>query len=239
MPLLDHFHSDLDEIYSWEAIHSGWAGTMVTGLNRILPENFTAIERQCFGGEVEINVATFELASAGIGRINGHSGCAPLEAPVYSPPDALSTVPFSFPDITEVRIYQRDGGSRLVAAIEIVSPGNKDRPEERRAFTAKCASFLSDCICLIVIDMVTSRSANLHAELLKILGQTDDSLSPLYAATYRPVVRNDSTELDILTESLTAGETLPIMPLRLVGDLFVPLDLEATYIECCQQRRLI
>src|SRR3954454_14490231 len=42
----------------------------------------------------------------------------------------------------EVRIYDARRGRHLVAAIEIVSPANKDRPEHRNAFIGKCAALL-------------------------------------------------------------------------------------------------
>ena len=41
-----------------------------------------------------------------------------------------------------MRIYDTEYGRRLVAAIEIVSPSNKDRRESRRAFVAKVAALL-------------------------------------------------------------------------------------------------
>ena len=43
----------------------------------------------------------------------------------------------------EVRIYDAERGRHLVAAIEIVSPANKDRPEHRDAFVGKCAALLA------------------------------------------------------------------------------------------------
>jgi hypothetical protein len=43
-------------------------------------------------------------------------------------------VPAVFPDAVEVIIFESEGGSRLVAAIELVSPGNKDRDTHRQAF---------------------------------------------------------------------------------------------------------
>jgi hypothetical protein len=39
-------------------------------------------------------------------------------------------------DEYEVRIYDVKRGRRMVAAIEIVSPANKDRPEHRNVFLA-------------------------------------------------------------------------------------------------------
>ena len=44
----------------------------------------------------------------------------------------------------------------MVAAIELVSPGNKDREETRSAFAAKCAGYLQAGIGLVVIDIVGS-----------------------------------------------------------------------------------
>jgi len=44
-----------------------------------------------------------------------------------------------------------------VAAIELVSPGNKDRPETCRLFAAKCVAYLTRGIGLVVIDIVTER----------------------------------------------------------------------------------
>ncbi len=38
---------------------------------------------------------------------------------------------------------------------------------------------------------------------------------------------------------LALGEPLPTLPLRLTGDLFVGVDLEAAYQEACRRRRLI
>jgi hypothetical protein len=44
--------------------------------------------------------------------------------------------------VYEVQVFDEKRGSRLVAAVEIVAPANKDRPEKRRAFVAKCAALL-------------------------------------------------------------------------------------------------
>ena len=41
-----------------------------------------------------------------------------------------------------VRVFDAKRGRQLVAAIEIVSPANKDRAEHRNAFVGKCAALL-------------------------------------------------------------------------------------------------
>src|SRR5690349_17321078 len=65
----------------------------------------------------------------------------------------------------EIRVYSTTSSLALVAAIELIGPGNKDRSEERRAFAAKCAGYLYQGISLIIIDIVTNRRANLHNEI--------------------------------------------------------------------------
>ena len=107
----------------------------------------------------------------------------------------------SSPKAIELLVFSSEGGPTLVGAIELVSPANKDRPEARRAFAAKCASYLHQGIGLVIIDVVTSRAANLHNELVALLNQPTSSSSSanaeLYAVAYRPVRRSDSDEIEI------------------------------------------
>jgi hypothetical protein len=55
------------------------------------------------------------------------------------------------------RDYDARHGPRLVAAIEIVSPSNKDRPENRGAFVAKVAALLQRDVSVSFVDIVTIR----------------------------------------------------------------------------------
>ena len=134
-------------------------------------------------------------------------------------------------------------GPKLVAAIELISPGNKDRPAERRAVAVKCASYLFQGISVIIIDIVTNRRANLHNELLGVM-QAPESLNLdggcyLYAAAYRPLRRDGKDEIDIWRARLGLGKPLPELPLGLRGDLVIPVDFETTYEEACRRKRLI
>ena len=72
-------------------------------------------------------------------------------------------------DEYEVRVYDVRRGRRLVAAIELVSPANKDRAGSRRTFAAKCAGYLKHGIGVVIVDVVTARAANLHEELFDLL----------------------------------------------------------------------
>ena len=78
----------------------------------------------------------------------------PCAAAVWAPPrPALDVaVDFTDQDLFEVQVYDDDDDTRLTAAIEIVSPGNKDRPSARKAFATKCASYISAGVFVAVID---------------------------------------------------------------------------------------
>lgn len=142
-------------------------------------------------------------------------------------------------DVFEVRVYDERRGRRLVAAVELVSPSNKDRPESRQAFVIKCAAYLEQQVSLVIVDVVTDRLANLHAELMELLHQSVETTElPLYAVAYRNNKEEDGWRVDLWYEPLTLGAALPTMPLWLASDLAVPLELELTYEETCQVLRL-
>ncbi len=247
MPLRDHFHPPVKALLEWDTLHSGWASNVTEALNtQWLPPEFIAKEHRHGEGRLEIDVATYERAHGPApgppGGPNGAgAGTAPLPR-LYTPPDAVRTMPGVFPDVYEVRVFNTDSGSHLVAAIEFISPGNKDRAAERRAFAAKCAAYLQIGVSLVLVDVVTTRRANLHNEIIRLMESGEEYLMPaensLYAVAYRPVVRGEKPEIDLWPAPLAVGEALPTMPLRLLHDLFVPVELEATYTETCRKRRL-
>src|SRR5262249_42773010 len=85
------------------------------------------------------------------------------------PPEFQTEEYTLFPDTFEVRIFTTTGGLTLVGVIELISPGNKDRAEERRSFAIKCASYLRQGASVILIDIVTNRRGNLHNETMRLI----------------------------------------------------------------------
>ena len=125
------------------------------------------------------------------------------------------TIPAVFPDSLEVLVFRTEARPTFVAAIELISPGNKDRQGHRRAFAAKCSSYLQQGIGLMIIDIVTNRQANLHNELVHLLeagAQFLLPLEPLYATAYRPVHREDAAEIAVWPATLVVGRPLPHTP---------------------------
>jgi hypothetical protein len=226
--------------HHWESFHSNWATRLADALNEQLPPEFMAEEHTSAGARLEIDVATYEQEPDRAARPNGPPTATRPRA--WAPPSPPHTVPATFPDSFEVRVFSASGGLTLVGAIELISPGNKDRPEERQGFAAKCLSHLQQGVCVVIIDIVTTRRANLHNDTMRLLSAPAGLDFPgdvnLYAASYRPVLRGDRPEIDVWPAACALGSPLPVMPLRLTGDLFVAVDFEGTYQEACRRRRL-
>lgn len=213
MPLRDHFRPPLDRKSSWEGVHGGWPMMIVAALVRKLPPQYVAEPRVHLGAMVEIDVATLTI---------------PADLPAQ--------------DEYEVRVYDTASGRRLVAAIEIVSPANKDRPDHRRAFVAKCAALLREQVSVVIVDLVTTRHFNLYHDLLELTDQTDPAFGveppSIYAVACRSAQPNGHWVLDAWFHPLVLGAPLPTLPLWLADDFAIPLELESSYEESCRILRL-
>jgi hypothetical protein len=226
MPLHDHFHLPLRGLCTWESFHSGWANEIMRRLNRTLPAGYVARPNVKLGVDVEADVGTLEqLGARPVEEVGG------LATAVWAPPAPTLTVEVDFHtfDLFEVQVH-REGGLEMVAAIELVSPRNKDRLSARRKFVAKCLAYLQVGVSVAVIDVVTGRRENLYALLLEQLAAPgDDVPSDLYAVACRTVPADEPRRLETWVAPLAVGSDLPTLPLWLETDLAVPLDLKASY----------
>src|SRR5436309_576526 len=186
MPLRDHFRPPLADTASWEELHGGWPMVIVQQLRTTLPPGFVAGPKVHAGGQVEIDVAAYERDEVPAPLAAGDDAGGVATAPWVAEPVVRVETELPEYDEYEVRVYDATRGRRLVAAIEIVSPANKDRPEKRNAFVGKCAALLSQGVAVNIIDVITSRQFNLYAELMSFVGHPDPTMSAqpphLYAA---------------------------------------------------------
>ena len=180
---------------------------------------------------IEIDVAAFDELVAPGERPGGG----------WTPPAPSATIPLAIvTDLVEVSIFADEGGPVLAGAIELVSPANKDRPAHRDAFTSKCAAYLQAGVGLVVVDVVTNRGGDLHAELMaRLFAPGTRSMGDLYSAAYRPVGRDGEVRLDIWREPIALGGPLPVLPLWLKGGPCLPVDLEATYGRTRRELRMV
>jgi hypothetical protein len=227
MPLLDHFHPPLSTARHWEGFHSKWANSLSDLLNEdLLPSGYFAEPATHGGNQVEIDVAAFETEAV------SQAAAAP----------AL-VMPSVVPDTFEVRVYNTEAGPTPVASVELVSPRNKDRAEARRAFAAKCAGYLYQGIHLIVVDIVTSRYANLHDEIIRLMEREDAYRmaqgAHLYGMAYRVARRASGDQIEMWPAPLAVGRPLPVMPLALTPEVTLPLDLETAYTRAARLLRIL
>jgi hypothetical protein len=204
----------------------------------VLPAGYYAVPNLDLEGPIEIDVAALRDRDPAI-ESSSANGFA-----LWTPPQPAVTVSLDFPPIeyVEVQVLYDEDAPQLTAAVELVSPSNKDRPAERRAFAIKCVSYLQQGSALLLVDTVTNRRANFHAEIVRLLELAQDtawqSSSGLYAAAYHMRDQDENRQLEVWPEALALGQPLPRLPLWLGVDICVPLDLEASYLATCADLRI-
>jgi hypothetical protein len=241
MPLRDHFRPPVNDKHRWDAVHGQWPAEIVRTLFDRLPVGFQAEPKIHHGSPFEVDVSMVEDDDRPPTTWDeGDGGTATLTAvaPPLSVPADLTEL-----DEYEILVYDADRGRTLVAAIELVSPANKDRPERREQFINKVASLLRQDVCVVVVDVVTLPQANLYAELLTRIGQTDprvgDPPPAVYAATLRGrKPKKKQPRLDLWFFPMAVGQPLPVVPLWLGPDLLIELPLDPSYSETCRLLRI-
>src|SRR6201988_1714043 len=141
MPLRDHFRGPGSKMFRWETVHLTWPTMIVAKLGQRLPPEFIAAPGAHQGSSVAVDVAAYErdVPRCSAASANGS------EAEPWAPGEPSIAVAAALPaaDEDEVCVYDdTDAQRQLVAAVELVSPANKDLPHHRRAFAAKCAALL-------------------------------------------------------------------------------------------------
>ena len=242
MPLRDHFRSPLDDVHSWDELHGMWPAMIVRELIKVLPEPYFAAPGVHLGTLYEIDVGTYRDPVPESKGLEIDEGGVAVAA--YAPPKPTLTLEPRLPnqDVYEVRIYNSRRNRRLVAVIEIVSPSNKDRPENRATSVAKAATLLKNNICVSIVDVVSTYDFNLYAELMNFLHGVDPALGieppPMYAATLRLRYEDRRRMMDNWYHPLAIGQPLPTLPIWLKETWAISLDLESSYEATCRTLRI-
>jgi len=174
----------------------------------VLPTGYYAVPFLDRDGPIEIDVATLQTT----GALTEPGSLQP-----WTPPAPGLTVAVEWPTTDDVRveILTDDGDPQLAAAIELVSPRNKDRPKAREAFAVRCAEYLRRGCGVVVVDVVTTRRAELHGDLLTALGveSSDAVTGSLSAVSYRSVSQDGAGQLFAWPMAVEIGRALPTLPL--------------------------
>ena len=201
-----------------------WPSVIAFRLNDLLPPEFRSGVKIHLGSLVEVDVGAFERENAG-----------QVDAPTL----LLDTDELTPPEY-EVRVYDVSESRRLVAAVEIVSPRNKDRADARDAFVSKCHALLQEQVCVVIVDPVTVRGANLYADLARRIGAAPPATADasIYAVCCRPLTGGGRHRVEAWEHVLAVNAPLPTLPLWISESRYVPLELERTYEDTCRGLRI-
>jgi hypothetical protein len=130
------------------------------------------------------------------------------------------------------RITVRHGSGRVVAVIEIVSPGNKGSSAACRSFVQRTADLIEQGIHVLVIDLFPPGKRDPQGIHKAIWDELEDerggsALPPdkrLTLASYDAGLIKTA-----YVEPVAVGDVLPDMPLFLEPGYYVNVPLEATY----------
>jgi hypothetical protein len=128
------------------------------------------------------------------------------------------------------RIVIKHQLGRIIAVIEIVSPGNKDSRAALRDFVEKTVDCLRKGIHVLIVDLFPPTQRNpygIHKVIWDEIVEEDFTFpdgKDLVLVSYKT-----GGERATYLEPVTDGEALPDMPLFLTNDLHVMVPLEPTY----------
>ena len=226
----------------WHDFHVGWIGEIRKQLNGgLLPDPFYALAEPQGGFTVEADPPEdgedddgegdrrFEgdlLSLHGGGDFGGDGGVALAEAP---PRVRLRLPAGSGPTARRITVRHATG-DRIVALIELVSPGNRDGRRKIEAFCDQVEAAVDGGVHVLLVDLfpptelLPAGMQGAVAERFDIRYEPPPG-EPLCCAAYRSAGEATTS----FVEPLAVGAAPPTMPLFLTADRYVNLPLAASY----------
>lgn len=221
-------------IHDWTRVNAGifhhfhqdWVIEICRTLNRgVLPPGFLALSDQRVSGP-EPDIVALQLRGS-----DAPGGVAVFDAPPRAQQTArVESARASYARRAD-RIAVRDETGRVVAVIEVVSPGNKDSRHAIASFVGKAVDFLRNGINVVVIDLFppTPRDPDgVHRAIWNEL--TDDPFAERPANKPLTVAGYDAGDpLVAYVDNVAVGDALPDVALFLAPGWYVNIPLDATY----------
>ena len=219
----------------WEGVQTLWLTELLRWVKPRLPAGYRAY----IGAPPTLAIsAPTERPDVGIREWPGDRG-PDVPPPTEGPPAGDGEIPA--PEI-EVAVASLDPGlalqverqGRLVAAVELISPRNKDRPVARDTYLARFLGYLLEGVHLLLVD-VHRRPLNFSfaGRIAQELQLRQPPSPPPVAVSYRvgEPAATGGRMLAIWRHALETGKPLPITTLPLTVDQAVSVDLEMTYMQ--------
>lgn len=206
--------------------HQRWIQDIAAALNGgMLPPEFMAMSDQVTGRPIP-DVVTLQTRDP-----KGDFGGVAVKS---APPSARVVQKFERMNYAKRadRVVIRHGRGKVVAIIELVSPGNKQSRHAIRAFVDKAVEILSQGINLLIVDPFppTPRDPQgLHKLISDELGDEPFEFLPDKPLTIASYVGGDLPAAYV--ETIGVGDALPSLPVFLTDVYNVPVPLEETYMQ--------
>lgn len=225
MPL----HDWTDE-RGWDSVHPVWLTYLLEHVQERLPEGYKAflggvpsLTVDSGHGKPDVSVRQWGPEPAPEG---GGSSTGTIE------PDLEASVTFH---LAPQRAVHVDFHGQLIAALELVSPRNKDRNDAKETYANRYLGYLRLGVHLMLVDVLPRPKGYSFSDAITSgLGMALPPLPPPFAAAYRvgeavPVGDDLGSLVGLWRRALKVGEPLPTLPLPLTVHRDVRIDLEATY----------
>ncbi len=214
----------------WSGVHLLWIAELLRWIKPRLPAGYRAF----IGTTPVVEVgATSEKPDVAVREWSGEKAGRAVKARSrkFAPePDQEFRVRVIAP---KKAVYVEYVG-RLAAAVELVSPRNKDRPESRAVYLSRYISYLVEGAHLLLVDVHRRPLRFSFADHInRQLGIRQPSLPAPSVVAYRvsDPMDTDYQALAVWRRPLTVGEPLPLMALPITEEISVPVDLEQTYMQ--------
>ena len=211
--------------------HQGWCWELGHALNRngVMPKNLAALVEQKHGfKEPDVVAVELNLPDDNRSEYGDSGGTALLERPKTRVTRQTDDEHYAG---KASRIVIRHRLGRIVAFIEIVSPGNKDGGPALRQFVEKIAEALRNGIHVLVVDPFppTPRDPDgIHKAIWDCLHVEDFELP---ARQNRVLASYEGVGVfSAFIETVGVGDALPDMPLFIAPGAHVMVPLESSYM---------
>jgi hypothetical protein len=226
MPIHDWTRVDAGTFHDF---HQRWTVVLSDALNEgILPPDYFAMVEQRMSGPIA-DVLTLELARGAKGDTDENSGgLAVATAPPHAQVVRKADIEVYARKANQVTVRHRHG--KVIAVVEIVSPGNKHSIGELRAFVEKAADLISHGVHLLVIDLFPPTKRDPSGIAKAIWDEFEEQEMPLPAGRPLTLSACDAgPDRTMYVNFAGVGDPLPEVPLFIRPGTYVAVPLESTY----------
>jgi hypothetical protein len=212
---------------TYHNFHVLWMGSITNQLNAgLLPAGYFAMAEQVVG-QPEADVVTLQTMSPD-DRGDGGVAVAPIQPRTRFRQSLLPEQERYARKARRIAIHHTLG--EVVAVIEVVSPGNKDRKHSLDTFAAKVVNLLEQRVNLLIVDPFPPGKLDPEGIHSAIWGDLTGQTFALPRDQPLTVTSYQAEPMTAYVETIAVGDPLPEMPLFLYGEFGIQVPLEASYL---------